>query len=161
MIRHFVLNENAYDREKYPLGYFVCDFNVAGVYNKLAEARALANGDPQYLGYMSSAEYSAGFTEYTRAFNQAFLSLPAVPSTVLANASSHKEIVVREYKTEKHGTWYAVINIGLNNANDVAISLPSATGLKNAVNQAAVKSASGKVTVSLYPSQVLTWHKAP
>ena len=157
IIRHYVLNENALGK-KNPLGYFVCDFDVAGPYNKLAEARALANGDPRYIGYLASAVYTSGFAEYARAFNQAFLSLPAVPSTVLGSAVTDKNVVVREYKTDKHGTWYAVINIGMEDVIDVDIKLAKTKNLVNAITKEKVKSKSNKVRVSLYPGQVITWH---
>ncbi len=162
MIRHYVLNEHAINKggnsKDALLGYFVSDFDVAGPYHMLAEARALAYSDPKYLGYLASAVYSSGFTEYQRAFNQAFLSLPAVPSELLSNVSSQKEVMVREYKTKEHGTWYAVVNTDLNDAIDVKIKLPKAKQLVDAVTKAKVKAKAGTVTVSLYPGQVLTWH---
>ena len=158
MIRHYVLNENALKIGKaYPLGYFVCDFDTAGPYHMLAEARALAYSDPNLLGYLASAVYSSGFTEYHRAFNQAFLSLPAVPSTMLESASSDKHVVVREYKTKEHGTWYAIINTGLNDAIDIKIDLPVKQA-SNSITGEKIKLKSGSTQVSLYPGQVLSWH---
>jgi hypothetical protein len=50
MIRHYPLNEHVMKTED--VGYFVADFEEAGPYCMLAEARALANGDPRYIGYM-------------------------------------------------------------------------------------------------------------
>ncbi|MCJ8332574.1 MAG: hypothetical protein HRT89_23240, partial [Lentisphaeria bacterium] len=154
IVRHYVLNENAMTiNKKSPVGYYVCDVDNAGVYHMLAEARSLAYGDPRYIGYMAGSLYTSGFPEYARAFNQAFMSLPAVPSKLLGAVSSNKEVLVREYKTKAHGTWYAVINVGLNDAIDVAITLPG-ENFTNAISGEALT----KKTVSLYPSQVLTWH---
>ena len=158
MVRHYVLNENALKIGKeYPLGYFVCDFDTAGPYHMLAEARALAYSDPKYLGYLASAVYSSGFTEYHRAFNQAFLSLPAIPSSILEDASSDKTVIVRSYPSEEHGTWFAVINTGLNDAKDVSITLPVKKAV-DAISGEKISLKSGRTKVSLYPGQVLTWH---
>ena len=100
-MRFYSLNENMMndkaDKEK--LGYFVADMEMAGPYSMLAEARAVANGDPSDIGYLSGNNFQRGFPEYARAFNTAFLSLPALPSVVVAGASSDKEVVVRQIVT--------------------------------------------------------------
>lgn len=159
MIRHYVLNENAMQiNKKSPIGYYVSDLDVAGPYHMLAEARGLAYGDPRYIGYLSSALYSSGFPQYARAFNQAFLSLPAIPSTFQSDASSNRDVMVRQYPTKAHGTWYAVVNVGLTDVNDVTVALPETKSLSDAITKKTVKVDAGKVTVSMYPGQVLTWH---
>lgn len=155
MIRHYPLNENCFGEGKSkPLGYFVCDFEEAGPYSMLAEARALANGDPRFIGYMTANSFQRGFPEYARAFNQAFLALPSLPSSIVADASSNPQVVVRQIPTPKDGTWYAVVNTGMTDAMDVKISLKPGK-LTNYLTGEAVK-ADG--AVSLYPGQVLVWH---
>lgn len=161
MMRHYPLNENCFiDSKNRPLGYFVVDFEMAGPYIMLAEARALANGNPRFIGYLASNSFQRGFPEYVRAFNQAFLALPALPSKRLDNASSDKEVVVREIATEKHGTWYAVINTSMNDAKGVKISLGK-NKLTDYLTDKPVKLSGDSATVSLYPGQVLVWHAAP
>ncbi len=157
MIRHYPLNENCFGEGKSrPLGYFVCDFEEAGSLSMLAEARALANGDPRFIGYMTANSFQRGFPEYVRAFNQAFLALPALPSKLVAEASSNPQVVVREIPTPKDGTWYAIINTGMTDAMEVKINLKT-DNLENYLTGEKVKK---DQAVSLYPGQVLVWHSA-
>ena len=121
IIRHHSLNENEMEGR---LGYFVCDVERAGPYCMLKEARALAYGDPRYLGFLISNTLTRGFPYYVRQFNQAFLSLPAIPSTLLDNVSSDKEVLVRQWQSEEHGTWIAIINVSLMEKRGVSVRLP-------------------------------------
>ncbi len=155
MIRHYPLNENCFGDKAKPLGYFVADIEEAGPYCVLAEARALANGDPCFIGYMAANSFQRGFPQYVRAFNQAFLALPALPGKVVDKSASTPEVVVREIATPKDGTWYAVINTGMNDVKDAKIAL-KAGKLTNYLTGETLKD----TTVSLYPGQVLVWHAA-
>ena len=155
MIRHYPLNEHVMKLDD--IGYFIADFEEAGPYCVLAEARALANGDPRFIGYMTGNSMQRGFPQYVRAFNRAFLALPALPSVRLAGAASHPDVVVREIKTPKDGTWYAVINTGMKDAEDVRVRL-AATGLADFFTGLPVSS---DAPLALYPGQVLVWHAAP
>ena len=157
-IRFYSLNENmAFDKnDKEKLGYFVADMEAAGPYCMLAEARAVANGDPTEFGYLSGNNFERGFPQYARAFNTAFLSLPALPSVVVAGASTDKEIVVRQITTPKNGTFYAVVNTGLAAKTAAKIKLP--TG--GAVLDAATKKPLGNgntITVNLGPCELQAW----
>ena len=157
-IRFYSLNENmAFDKnDKEKLGYFVADMEAAGPYSMLAEARAVANGDPTEFGYLSGNNFERGFPQYARAFNTAFLSLPALPSVVVAGASSDKEIVVRQISTPKHGTFYAVVNTGLTAKTAAKIKLPKG----GAVLDAATKKPLGNgdtITVNLGPCELQSW----
>ncbi|MGD8238109.1 MAG: hypothetical protein PVH68_06120, partial [Armatimonadota bacterium] len=107
-LRHGPLNENTMHEE---LGYFVSDVELAGPFCMLAEARAVAYGDPRYIGYLSSSSFNRGFPEYVRAFNAAFLALPALPSEIVDDASPDPDIVVRAIATEDHGTYVAIVNV--------------------------------------------------
>lgn len=162
MIRHYPLNEHCFgkvekkDAKEHALGYFVSDFEEAGPYSMLAEARALAFGDPRFIGYLAANSFQRGFPAYARAFNRAFLALPAVPSTRLDGAASKKDVVVRSYTTSGHGTWFAVVNTGMEDARDVRVDLKQAK-LSDACSGEAVRLSGTVATVSLYPGQVLAW----
>ena len=164
MIRHYALNEHCFgqlgkDSKEYQLGYFVTDVEESGPYSMLAEARALAYGDPRFIGYLSANSFQRGFPQYVRAFNRAFLALPAVPSTCQNGVASGPDVVVRRYPTPSHGTWFAVINIGMQDARDVRVDLKQAK-LSDACTGEPVRLGGTVATVSLYPGQVLVW-KAP
>jgi hypothetical protein len=124
----------------------------------LAEARALADGDPRFIGYLSAGSFQRGFPEYVRAFNQAFLALPALPGKLIEDVSSNPDVKVRAIATPKDGTWYAVVNTGMKDARNVKIK-PQKSELTNYLTGEKLKPSD--MTVSLYPGQVLVWHKAP
>ena len=158
LIRHYSLNENMmFNREdKEKLGYFVADIERAGPYCMMAEAMAMANGNPTHLGYLSGGNFGRGFPEYVRAFNTAFLSLPALPSRVVPKAAQDSEIVVREIPSDGHGTWYALVNIGMKEKKNVAIRLPG----KGQISDAATKKAIGageQITTDFYPYELKAW----
>ena len=123
----------------------------------LAEARALANGDPRFIGYLTSNNMQRGFPEYVRAFNQAFLALPALPSTLLKDAASNPEVVVRAIRTPKNANWFAIINTSLKDAVDVRLheKLAAIPGMRDYITTKAVDP---KAPLTLYPGQVLVWH---
>ena len=164
MIRHYSLNEHGMDiqsaggGQESPLGYFVADVDRAGPYAMFAEARALAFGDPRYIGYLSGQSYNRGFPQYVRRFNEAFLSLPAVPSTLLSDASADPEVVVRAYPTAEHGEWFAIINTSLNPASQVTISIPGEGVLRDGVTLESISSNAGEITLDLYPGEVRSLH---
>lgn len=118
---HYPLNENTLHTD---LGYSVADMERAGPYSMLAEARAMAYGDPRYIGYLASNNFNRGFPQYARAFNRAFLALPALPSKLLTNASPDAEIVTRAIEAGQHGTYLSVVNVGLARKSAVFVRLP-------------------------------------
>ncbi len=160
MLRHYSLNENTMSvaREganpESLLGYFAHDLDRAGPYSMLAEARALAYGDPRYIGYLASNRYNRGFPEYVRAFNSAFLSLPAVPSMLWSDASSATEVVVRAYSTDSHGTYLAVVNTGLNSVDEVTITVPNNSRVTDAVTGSELLAMGSSLNLNLYPGEV-------
>jgi hypothetical protein len=156
IIRHHALNENmVYAKSDQPkLGYFVADMERAGPYSMLAEARAMAHGDPTHIGYLVGLNFNRGFPEYVRSFNAAFLSLPALPSEVLRGASSDPEVVVREIPTKNHGTYFSVVNVGLTRKEKVTLQLPTKGAVTDAVTGKPAASDAGKVVLSLYPCQL-------
>ncbi len=100
IMRHYSLNENEMSVGNDDiLGYFVCDVERAGPYSMMAEARAVAYGDPFYLGSLTGNTNNRGFPRYVRRFHAAFLALPALPSRVLPKAASDPEVVVRAITT--------------------------------------------------------------
>ena len=58
----------------------MADIERAGPYCMMAEALAMANGDPTMLGYLLGGNFGRGFPQYVREFNANFLALPALPS---------------------------------------------------------------------------------
>lgn len=157
MIRHYCLNEDILGEK---LGYFVCDVERAGPWCMLAEARAVAYGDPFYLGYLTGSSFNRGFPEYVRAFNAAFLALPALPSQRLPDACADKEIVVRAIRTEKHGTYLAVVNVGYRDAQ-ASVRMPAAGAAVDAATGEAIAVRDGQATLPLHPCQLRSLWIAP
>jgi hypothetical protein len=151
IIRHHSLNENIMDDK---IGYFACDVENAGPYSMLAEARAVAHGDPRFIGYLISNTLARGFPEYTREFNRAFLALPALPGKVLDNGSSDKEVVVRVIDAGNSGAYLAVVNTGLAPKKGVTINLPKEGSLINAALQTPLQHQGGKLSLDFYPGQL-------
>jgi len=158
IVRHYTLNENMmFDKNDKPkLGYFVVDIERAGPYCMLAEARAMAHGNPTHIGYLAGNNFARGFPKYVRRFNLAFLSLPALPSSVVKDACSDEKIVVREIKTEGKGTWFSLVNIGLD-ARTVDIKLPTTGKVRDAVSREPVKENNRSFKASFYPCELKAW----
>jgi hypothetical protein len=160
MIHHNSLNENMmFDRgDKPKLGYFACDMERAGPFCMMSEAIAMANGDPDYLGYLLGRTYARGFPLYVRNFNTAFLSLPALPSTRLAHASSDASVVVRSIKTPHNGTYFAVINTAMTDKTGVKLTLAMKGKVTDAATGEAVAAPGGVANLSLYPFEMRALH---
>jgi len=148
IVRHDPLNENALEKK---LGYFVSDVERAGPYCMLGEVLAVANGDPWYIGYLAAASHNRGFPRSVRAFNAAFLSLPALPSKLLPAASSDPAVIVRSIRTEKDGTWLAVANTALVAKRDVTIKLPVAGKITDAATGEALEAQGRALALDMPP----------
>ncbi len=155
IVRHHSLNENIMNDK---IGYFACDVEVAGPYSMLADARAVARGDPRFIGYLISNTLARGFPQYARDFNQAFLALPALPSKRLSKASSDEEVVVREIDAAENGTYLAVINTGFDSKKGVTISLPKSGAVTNAAIDSPLPIKGDQLTLDLYPGQLYAIH---
>ncbi|WOO40320.1 Ig-like domain-containing protein [Rubellicoccus peritrichatus] len=159
MVRHFSLNEDAMTldlggpNEDAVMGYFVADCEYAGPFVMMKEALAFANGDPRYLGYLCSWRYNPGFPAYVRAFNQAFLALPALPSSKLIGASSEPEVVVRSIETEGYGTYLGVVNTARNDVS-VTVALPERGVVYDAATGQIVHSNTDAISLEMYPNQL-------
>jgi MYXO-CTERM domain-containing protein len=159
MVYHYSLNENVMTTSggDQLVGYFVTDVERAGPYVTLPEARALAYGDPRYIGYLSGHSFNRGFPSYVRNFNLAFLALPAVPSQVDEGAADDANVVVRSYATQSDNQsdtqYYAVINVGLEDVAGVSVTLPDGQVL-DAVTDEEISRSGAVVTFDLYPGQV-------
>jgi len=151
MVRHNSLNENmmvdAGDQDM--LGYFVCDVELAGPYCMMAEALAVANGDPTQIAYLTGGNYGRGFPQYVRDFNANYLALPAMPSQVLEGAASQPDVVVRAIDAGEHGVYLAVVNTGFEPVQGVTVTLPKAGAVKRLATGEAVAVNGGKVTLDL------------
>ncbi len=154
VVRHYPLNENSMHPK---LGYFVSDVERAGPYCMLAEARAMANGDPRFIGYLSSSSFNRGFPEVVRRFNAAFLALPALPSRVLRGACADSEVVARVIPTRSHGVYFAVVNTGLT-AKTVELALPAAGRIEDAATGCALPSRRGRVRLRLDACELRALH---
>jgi hypothetical protein len=132
VVRHYTLNEDDHDRNKGPsnlpfdgqVGYVAVDSDRAGPHVRLLEARAIASADPTNLGYLCASSFSTGFPGHVRRFNQAYLAVPALRSTIVGQAASDSEVVVREIKTPRHGAYYMVVNTGMQSKQHVTVQLP-------------------------------------
>jgi hypothetical protein len=155
-IRHYALNESMmFDTNDKPkLGYFVADIERAGPYCMMAEAVAVANGDPTMIGYLSGGNFARGFPRYVRAFNAAYLALPALPSSIVQNAASDSKVIVRRIKTPSHGTYFAIVNTAMTDRKDVSITLPSSGNTTDAATGIAIPLGGGKITLSLHPFEL-------
>lgn len=158
IVRHYGLNEGEIDEKT---GYFVADVERAGPYCMLAEARAVAYGDPRYLGFLASNAFNRGFPQYFRAFAANFLALPALPSRVLAGAASDPEVVVRAIDAGSRGIYLAVVNTGMAAKTAVAITLPQAGQVTAAATGEDLVVREGRLVVDLYPGQLLAISVAP
>ncbi len=130
IIRHYDLNEGTLD----DLGYAMADWERAGRACMLSEITAVANGDPVNLGYLMGSNYTRGFPGPVREFNQNFLALPAVKSSVVKGACSDPEVVLREIDCSGFGVkakYYALVHTGLTEKHDVTVRLPK--GAKGSV----------------------------
>lgn len=159
IVRHYALNENMmFDKgDKELLGYFVVDVERAGPYCMMGEALAMANGDPTMIGYLVGANFGRGFPQYVRNFNANFLALPALPSSIVPQAASDPEVVVRQIRTDEHGTWLAVVNTSLHPKSNVTVTLPPGTA-RDAVSGQTLKPTGGKLSLDLYPCELRSLH---
>jgi len=160
MVRHFTLNEHmAYDKDDKPkLGYFVADIERAGPYCMLAEAVAMANGDPTMLGYLVGANHARGFPQFVRDFNANFLALPALPSKVVVGASADGDVVARVIDAGAKGKWVFAVNTSPQPKTDAVINFGGEGVLKplsESAGKGAVKSAS--VKINLHPYQLVSF----
>lgn len=160
LLRHFSLNENMlYDKSDKPLlGYFIADMEKAGPYCMMAEALAMANGDPTNIGYLSGGNYARGFPLYVRNFNINFLALPALPSTLVPNAASDDKVVVRRIETQKHGTYFFAVNTNLADCN-VTIKLPGKGTLTRIQSGKTESTDQENIALKMYPCQLISWHQ--
>ncbi len=155
LIRHYPLNEKTMGEN---LGYFVTDVDRPGSYGMLSEALAVANGDPWYIGYTSGHIYNRPFPDAVRRFNANYLALPALPSTRLADSASDAEVVVRHIDAGQHGSYFAIVNTGMQPKENVSIRLPKSGQIVEAATKNELSPNADTVTVSLEPFELRTLH---
>ncbi|MDP6984418.1 MAG: hypothetical protein QGG05_15195, partial [Candidatus Latescibacteria bacterium] len=152
IVRHYPLNEAAMEGQ---LGYFASDVDRAGAYSMLEEVRAVAHGDPRFIGYLVASRYTRGFPEYVRAFNAAFLALPAIPSVVLTGASQDDEIVVRRYDAGPgKPTYFAVAQTGLSPKGVVRLDLGLRGNVRDLVSGELIQASGRIIELDLGPCQL-------
>jgi len=148
-VRFYPANERV-DRGAF--GYLVADVDRAGPYCMIAEALAMANGDPFLLGYLASNTFTSGFPEYYRRFAAAFLALPALKSERKPELSADPEIVVRLIYTKDRGTYMAVVNTGVAAKKEAILILPWDDRVTNAVSGQILDSL--KTKIKLTPKEI-------
>ena len=164
IVRHYSLNENMmFDKDdKAKLGYFVADMERAGPYCMMAEAVAMANGDPSLIGYLSGGNFGRGFPLYARDFNANYLALPALPSRRLPDsASSDPAVVVRTIDAGRHGTYVAVVNTGWKASRGVKVRLPGPGAVTALVRGEALPRNADTVSLDLRPCQLVALRVTP
>jgi hypothetical protein len=162
VIHHFTLNENDEGWEKMDagtrlsqpferaVGYMAVDVDRAGPLALLGEARAVAFGDPRNIGLLCGSSFSTGFPLELRNFFLAFQAVPALPSRVIAGSASDSEVVVREIPTEKHGTYYFVVNPAWQARTAVRVQFPAQGETEDLVSGEAVDVS--KLSLNLEPA---------
>lgn len=155
VIHHYGLNENELEDTT---GYFVTDVERAGPYCMLAEARAMAYGNPAYLGFLSSNTFNRGFPQYVRSFTANFLALPALTGEIVPNAASAADVVVRAIPAAEHGTYLAIVNTGLAPLERVRVKLPVRGQVTAAATGEPVAMQDGAVQLALYPGELRALH---
>jgi hypothetical protein len=154
-VRHHPLNEHVVPAEL--VGYVCADAELAGPACMLAHVLAVANGDPTFFATLSGMALTTGFPEHVRAFNQAYLALPALPSERIATADP--EVVLRRIATPRHGTWLAVCHSGLVARRAVRIALPAGSrNLRDAVTGEAVMPDGEGLVLDLSPCSLRAIH---
>ncbi|GAB4139288.1 hypothetical protein [Thermopirellula anaerolimosa] len=162
IVRHYPLNEDMmFDAQDKPkLDYFVADIEHAGPFCMAAEALAVANGDPWFIGYLTGNSLARGFPEHVRAFNQAFLSLPALPSEVVSGLASDAAIVVRRIEAADYGTYFALVNTDCRVKPGVVVRLPEGT-YENTVSGEILDAAQAVLTHDFAPYELWTVRRLP
>jgi len=158
MLRHHPLNEDVV-LPKELIGYHCIDMELSGPASVLQDVQAVANGDPRWIGTLNGMSITRGFPDYVRAFNSAFLALPALPSTVLPNVSADN-VVVRVIDGGPKGTWFALCNTGHKTAT-LTVKLPGRGRLSNAATGAAITERAGSITIELPPCSLTALQRKP
>ena len=155
-IRHHPLNEHMmFDGKDKPiLDYYIADIERAGPYCMMAEAMAVANGDPTQIGYLVGGNFGRGFPTYVRDFNANYLALPALPSKVLAKAADDASVVVRQIDTPAHGTYLAIVNTGYKEVT-AKVRLPKTGKVTQLATKTPASLADGQVSLRLRPFQLV------
>ncbi|MDO4570211.1 MAG: hypothetical protein Q4D38_07510 [Planctomycetia bacterium] len=161
-VRHYPLNEHelnvkgSTDKEFEPTGYFVADVERAGAFCMMPEVRAMAFGNPSQLGYLTGNTFQRGFPQYVRAFNAAYLALPALPSEIIQAAKYGKEYV-HKISTPSDGDYYAVCSLEYTKKTFVIENLPDGTLVECATGKR-YRVANGSVRIEMEPMSLRSFH---
>jgi regulation of enolase protein 1 (concanavalin A-like superfamily) len=162
-VRHYALNEDNATGTPSPfngqLGYLSVDCDRASHHLMLQNARAVAKGDPRNIGYLSASSFSTGFPEIMRRWNQAFLAVPALPSTVVSGAASNPAVVVRRITTTGQGTYFYVVNTSMSAVSGVTVTLTGSGTVKNLVTK--VNEAGLNLTLNLDSAELRAYRVGP
>jgi regulation of enolase protein 1 (concanavalin A-like superfamily) len=163
VVRHYTLNEDNGEVDPMPLdgqlGYLSVACDRAGNHLMLQQARAIANGDPRNLGYLEASSLSTGFPEIMRRFNQAFLAVPALPSTVVSGGANNTNVVVRRITTTGQGTYFYVVNTSMSPVTGVTVTLSGTGTVKNLVTNTAESGTT--LNLNLDPAELRAYRVGP
>ena len=106
----------------------------------------------------SNNSFNRWFPGYVQDFNANYLALPAMASTVVANAASDSEVVVRRINTASDGTWLAIVNTGIEEKEDVVITLPVSGTTTDAVTGQSITVDNGTITLDFWPARLKAVH---
>jgi hypothetical protein len=140
-------------------GYVVADIEPAGPFCLMAEALAVANGDPTDLASLLGGSLSRGYPAVVRRFNANFLALPALPSERLGpGAASDPAVVVRSIEAgPAAGTYLAVVNTSPVCKKGVTVQVgPGPLTVTEPATGATRSVDSGQVTLDLEPFELRT-----
>ena len=149
MLRHQSLNERSLPDDF--VGYQCVDTERAGPASVLPDVMAVVNGDPRWMGILSGVSLTTGYPQYVRAFYAAYMSLPALPSKLLAKAADQDAVVVRVIDGGKHGTWLAVGNISYTALKGVTLKLPATGTVTDAATGEVLKATGKTLVIDLEP----------
>ncbi|HOS93269.1 MAG TPA: hypothetical protein PLQ54_08155, partial [Armatimonadota bacterium] len=79
---------------------------------------------------------------------------------VLEGVASDPEVVVREIPTERHGTYYAMVNTSMSRKDAVRVKLGAIGAITFAASSEPLVARDGALELSLYPGELLAVHVA-
>jgi regulation of enolase protein 1 (concanavalin A-like superfamily) len=166
ILKHYSLNEDNANPGANPspfdgqLGYLSVDCDRAGDHLMLQQARVIAKSDPRNIGYLAASSFSTGYPEIMRKFNQAFLAVPALPSTIVTGtgAPSNAAVVMRQITTTGQGTYAYVVNTSMSPLT-VTWTLPGTGTVKELVTNQTL--ASKTITATLTSGELRSYRVGP
>ena len=74
----------------------------------------------------------------------------------MANAASDAEVVVRAIRTDKHGTYVAIVNTGFEAKRNLSVKLPATGSVHDGVIGEELPVSGGTLSLTLDPAELRT-----